>query len=1625
MNRFLKSLTLFLVFLIGAGDSNAQCGGANFSVDKNWVCVPAVINLKAFGYPPGTKFEWDLGNGFIVGKDTVSALLIKQADMDISIRFSFPGGSKCVIVKKAYIKAREKRKPSLYVDKPRLCSFNDTVTLVDTTSGSLKRDWQIDNKFYPNGPKRMRVVFGSSFGPKGVFLTNTDSAGCLNYGYFDTATFLAKVFDIRYKANKYNGCAPVSVNFSQNIDTFGQPIKSIYWEFPKGIPSTSTSRNPTVSYNTTDSFNIMMTVESIFGCKYYDTFFKEITFATIPVFSLSGGKPVFCAGETIKYDITGYDARELIYNFNPPNVIILEKGINYIKVKYDNLGLFNLQLVYKKNGCTSAKSYNNIARVNGPLARFTENKTKFCQIPDSVYFTNNTKDTTAWTNTFKWIVADSVGNVLTTATTKQFSYKITSAKTLTVKLIVFGTNGCTDTLSKVGLLTYSPLKAKYLYYPNTICPGQVIKFRNLSFGGDTTDKKFYKWTFFAANGTSILANSGAKDTQMTFNLGGSYKVQLEYFNKKGCYSADTGLTKIKVGNPNIKLSISDSLVCKGATITLFADLQGFRKGGWDAWKITNIDSGFSDFPTGDTAQFLAKYPGKHSVTFIYKDTFVPNCVATYTYPFKIKVSGVKMTATADSLKGCNPFTTTFKATTDYDVNYFNTSTSVKYLWNIRPGDKGTFINPTLQNAVASFPKAFSLIKLNYTGKSGCVDSTTYMAVTSGVFGAFSKSAAGNCVGNAVQFRDQSLNSSGVIWKCDSPSVLFSPSKTTASPWVTFTKRGNINIYMISHRWNKCFDTLRSYEKGDKPSVKFYSPDTVYYCAPKSVTFIDTSTDVYTSNWYFGDGDSLVNQTNVAYVNHIYRKNAPYLGYSVKVIGKSYYGCLDTLVRNKYIKVIGPVADFSLDAPDSGCEPLLMKFKNNSIYYKQLVVDYGDGVTANQLLPHKYRVINKLLSPQKFNPKFALFDSLGCSDAVVSDDTIYVLKSPEVRFSTSTTRGCEPWQVDFKNFSTFYNDYWWDFDYDGLVDSKVPNPFYVYSKGIYSPTLIAKNVYGCYDTLTFKDSVKALFTPKAKMFVLNPFACRKDFVYFEDQTYYEIPMKKRNWDFGEQSDFFDTSTQEKTKYSYKNPFNKQARLIVMDKNGCTDSTTQTVQIKDTTLYPNNNINFITVQNFKDINLNWGKYTFGDFKSYSVFLDESFYTLKKYTKNQNDTNYLINGITDITKRSYCYTIEIEDSCDSKSKKFESHCTIDGSVTSPGPFKALLQWRYYIGWKDVKRYDIFRSENGSAFKLIGFVDGNDQEYLDSNLCNKNYCYYVEAVHPNEVFRSRSDSFCIVPKFILPTDVVTMHKTTVQPDNSTMTTWSPYVRFLGSSKYVLEKSQAGNNPIFFREVVNPWYRDTLVDVNGKGYVYQVKFKDHCGNYSANSAVAKTIHLKGNTANYTAQMTWNPYEYWYSGVKEYIVQLRQPDRTFNNIASNGPLELAYQSADLTKGVFDSVCYRVVAVKDTVTADSSFSNVACIVPSSVIYIPNSFSPNDDLKNEVFKPSILFIKQNSDNDLYNYSFEIFNRWGERIFYTNKTEEGWDGNVRGQKSPIGVYIYKVKAIGLDGVYHTINGNVTLIR
>lgn len=112
-------------------------------------------------------------------------------------------------------------------------------------------------------------------------------------------------------------------------------------------------------------------------------------------------------------------------------------------------------------------------------------------------------------------------------------------------------------------------------------------------------------------------------------------------------------------------------------------------------------------------------------------------------------------------------------------------------------------------------------------------------------------------------------------------------------------------------------------------------------------------------------------------------------------------------------------------------------------------------------------------------------------------------------------------------------------------------------------------------------------------------------------------------------------------------------------------------------------------------------------------------------------------------------------------------------------------------------------------------------------------------------------------------------------------------------------------------------------------------------------------------------------------------------------------------GCADSTCYSIFVNRE-----------------EMVFVPNSFSPNDDGLNDVFFPVLSGFNLNE----IQYEFGIYNRYGDRIFYTEGPNQAWIGNALGNDyyAQIDSYIWTLRIVTASfSEPIELTGSVAIIR
>lgn len=149
-----------------------------------------------------------------------------------------------------------------------------------------------------------------------------------------------------------------------------------------------------------------------------------------------------------------------------------------------------------------------------------------------------------------------------------------------------------------------------------------------------------------------------------------------------------------------------------------------------------------------------------------------------------------------------------------------------------------------------------------------------------------------------------------------------------------------------------------------------------------------------------------------------------------------------------------------------------------------------------------------------------------------------------------------------------------------------------------------------------------------------------------------------------------------------------------------------------------------------------------------------------------------------------------------------------------------------------------------------------------------------------------------------------------------------------------------------------------------------------------------------------------------FINYLWSPSSGLNNSGIKNPVAL-FNSAIGNNGI----TYRVTArTAEGCTATDDIT-VKVFVQADM-YVPNAFTPNGDGLNDVLRPVLAGIRE------LKY-FSVFNRYGQLVFTTTKSGEGWNGMFKGEKQNAGGFTWMAEAVDFKGNIIQKNGVAILIR
>jgi hypothetical protein len=290
-----------------------------------------------------------------------------------------------------------------------------------------------------------------------------------------------------------------------------------------------------------------------------------------------------------------------------------------------------------------------------------------------------------------------------------------------------------------------------------------------------------------------------------------------------------------------------------------------------------------------------------------------------------------------------------------------------------------------------------------------------------------------------------------------------------------------------------------------------------------------------------------------------------------------------------------------------------------------------------------------------------------------------------------------------------------------------------------------------------------------------------------------------------------------------------------------------------------------------------------------------------------------------------------------------------------------KIYVSWNTypseprvVDGYTIFMSVNGSSFVQENTTGPDAVSFtLEDFTTSSEYCFYIRANLEGGTF-STSNKACVITNMQRAPDWINADYATVNSENRidlsfTIDPMSDITHFSLGRRTDGETS--------FQTIANPEstegsvrYTDSRADAGVVNY-YRLSAINNCNIPVTFSNICSNIVLSLGKQDEALVLSWNPYRSWAGQVSDYALFINTGDgfREYTVInANDSTFTLNYRQ--IMYGVTgNEICMYLTASESSnphgITGRST-SSVSCTAPVEIITVPNIFTPNNDLKNDL-------------------------------------------------------------------------------
>jgi gliding motility-associated-like protein len=362
-----------------------------------------------------------------------------------------------------------------------------------------------------------------------------------------------------------------------------------------------------------------------------------------------------------------------------------------------------------------------------------------------------------------------------------------------------------------------------------------------------------------------------------------------------------------------------------------------------------------------------------------------------------------------------------------------------------------------------------------------------------------------------------------------------------------------------------------------------------------------------------------------------------------------------------------------------------------------------------------------------------------------------------------------------------------------------------------------------------------------------------------------------------------------------------------------------------------------------------------------------------------------------------------------------------------KIIIDWNPYPDYpKPVTSYSVMISLNGSAFSEEVTTEPGITNYtIDNFITDANYCFYIRA-NLEGGSSSTSNKACVLTKMQRPPAWINADYATVNPGSGIMLSFS--IDPASEITHFLLEKKTGQSGIFGQlaqlasDNGSVIFNDSKADLSIVNN-YRLSAINSCNFPVTVSNISSNMVLALDREENHLNLSWNQYRAWSGTVADYRLHVD---------TGNGFIEKDVISADDSTYTLDykEIMYEVTGNDICIYISASEvsnphglegqsnSSTICTEPLELITVPNIFTPNNDLVNDLFKPVLSFTPTN-------YHLIISDQHGTVLFETRDWNEPWDGSAKGKLQPDGICLWFLKVSSPSGKNMTRTGTVTILK